>query len=173
MVLLPRIVLDTSVVVSALIGPEGNPHHRLRDKVASGAVTLAVGDEFFREPYRVAGYPDVGSQIVSADRALRYGLDLGFVGRMLRLADPVRDRNDGRMLNLAWMARAPYMAQRWGSCHRGKRPAPDVIALPASTALRSSQLVSSAGCVIRAKRARELRPSGRAIGGGQVAPVGP
>ena len=121
-------MLDTSVVVSALVGPEGTPHHRLLDKVASGAVTLAVSDEFFRELSRVAGYPDVEPQIVSAARALRYGLDLGFMGRMHRPTrydwPSIRDRNDGWMLDLAWMSRASYIVSRDPHLTEAKMPFP-------------------------------------------------
>jgi predicted nucleic acid-binding protein len=84
--------------------------------VASGAVTLAVSDEFFRELSSVAGYPDVEPQIVSSARALRYGLDLGFMGRMFHPTrydwPSIRDRKDGWMLDLAWMAQASYIVSR-------------------------------------------------------------
>lgn len=61
----PLIVLDTSVVVSALVGPAGSPHGRLIDKVASGDVLLARSVDFLREPSRVVGYPDIEARIVS------------------------------------------------------------------------------------------------------------
>ena len=71
------IVLDTGIVVSALVGPEDTPHHRLIERVASGGVLLALSDASLSELSRVVGYPDVEPQIRSAARALRYGLDLG------------------------------------------------------------------------------------------------
>lgn len=102
--------------MSALVGTEDTPHHRLLDRVASGAVTLAVSDDFLRELSRVVGYPGVEPQIVSAARALRYGLDLGFMGRMhhpTRYDWPsVRDRDDGWMMDLAWMAHASHIVTR-------------------------------------------------------------
>ncbi len=110
------IVLDTGVVISALVGPEDTSHHRLLDRVASGGVLLAVSDEFLRELSRVAGYPDVEPQIASAARALRYGLDIGVMGRMYRTTrydwPSIRDPKDGWMLDLAWVARADCIVSR-------------------------------------------------------------
>ncbi len=112
----PLIVLDTGVVVSALVGPEETLHHRLLDMIASGGVLLALSDAFLRELSRVAGYPDVEPQIVSAARALRYGLELGTMGRMYRPTrydwPSVKDPKDGWMLDLAWAARADYIVSR-------------------------------------------------------------
>ncbi len=79
-------------------------------------MTLAASDAFFRELSRAAGYPDVEPRIVSAARALRYGLDLGFMGRMYHPTrydwPSVRDPKDGWMLDLAWMAGASYIISR-------------------------------------------------------------
>lgn len=112
----PLIVLDTGIVVSALVGPEGTPHHRLLDAVAVGDVLLAVSDEFLRELSRVVGYPDVEPQIVSAARAMRYGLDIGSTGLMRRPTrydwPSVKDPKDGWMLDLAWASRADCIVSR-------------------------------------------------------------
>jgi predicted nucleic acid-binding protein len=103
-------------VVSALVGPANTPHHRLLDMIASGGVLLAISDEFLRELSRAAGYPDVEPQIVSAARALRYGLDIGYMGHMRRPTrydwPSVKDPKDGWMLDLAWAARADYIVSR-------------------------------------------------------------
>ena len=112
----PLIVLDTSVVVSALVGPAGSPHDRLIDRVASGGVLLALSDDFLRELSLVVGYPDVEPQIVSAARAVRYGLELGVMGRLLPTPrhdwPSIRDPKDGWMLDLAWTAEADYIVTR-------------------------------------------------------------
>ncbi|CAA9487181.1 MAG: hypothetical protein AVDCRST_MAG12-1875 [uncultured Rubrobacteraceae bacterium] len=98
------------------------------DEVASGGVLLAISDEFLRELSRVAGYPDVEPQIVSAARALRYGLDLGVMGRMQRPTrydrPSVRDPKDGWMLDLAWFARADCIVSRDPHLTDAKMPFP-------------------------------------------------
>jgi putative PIN family toxin of toxin-antitoxin system len=112
----PLIVLDTSVVVSALVGPTGSPHYRLLDRVASGDLLLALSDDFLRELSRVVGYPEVEPRIVSAARAVRYGLELGVMGRLLPTPrhdwPSIRDPKDGWMLDLAWSTEADYIVTR-------------------------------------------------------------
>lgn len=112
----PLIVLDTSVVVSALVGPPGTPHDLVIDKVASGDVLLALSDDFLRELSRVVGYPDVEPQIVSAARAVRCGLELGVMGNLLPTPrhdwPSIRDPKDGWMLDLAWTVYADYIVTR-------------------------------------------------------------
>jgi putative PIN family toxin of toxin-antitoxin system len=122
------IVLDTSVVVSALVGPADTPHDRLMDRVASGEVLLAISDEFLRELSRVAGYPGVEPQISSAARALRYGLNLGTMGLMHRPTrydwPSVKDPKDGWMLDLAWASGADYIVSRDPHLTDAKMPFP-------------------------------------------------
>lgn len=112
----PLIVLDTSVVVSALVGPAGSPHDRLINRVASGDVLLALSDDFLRELSRVVGYPDVEPQIVSAARAVRYGLELGVMGNLQPTPrhdwPSISDPHDGWMLDLAWTVHADYIVSR-------------------------------------------------------------
>lgn len=124
----PLIVLDTSVVVSALVGPEGTTYHRLLDMVAAGDVLLALSNDSLRELSRVVGYPDVEPQIVSAARAFRYGLDLGTMGEQFfptRYDWPsLRDPNDGWLLDLAWEARADYIISRDPHLSKATMPFP-------------------------------------------------
>lgn len=124
----PLIVLDTSVVVSALVGPPGSPHDRLIDKVASGDVLLALSDDFLRELSRVVGYPDVEPQIVSAARALRYGLELGVMGNLRPTPrhdwPSIRDPKDGWMLDLAWTVYADCIVSRDPHLTRATMPFP-------------------------------------------------
>ena len=124
----PLIVLDTGVVVSALVGPEDTPHHRLIERVASGGVQLALSDEFLRELSRVVGYPDVEPQIRSAARALRYGLDFGVMGYTYRPTrrdwPSVKDRKDWWMLDLAWAAETDCIVTRDPHLTEAKMPFP-------------------------------------------------
>ncbi len=124
----PLIVLDTSVVVSALVGPAGSPHDLLIDRVASGDVLLALSDDFLRELSRVVGYPDVEPQIVSAARAVRYGLELGVMGNLQPTPrhdwPSIRDPKDGWMLDLAWTVSADYIVSRDPHLTDAKMPFP-------------------------------------------------
>lgn len=99
-----------------MVGPESTPHHRLLDKVAAGDVLLAVSDAFLRELSRVVGYPGIEFRIVSAARALRYGLDIGTMGLMRRPTrydwPSVKDPDDGWMLDLAWASGADCIVSR-------------------------------------------------------------
>lgn len=124
----PLIVLDTSVVVSALVGPAGSPHDQLIDKVASGDVLLALSDDFLRESSRVVGYPDIEPRIVSAARAVRYGLELGVMGKLLPTPrhdwPSVSDPKDGWMLDLAWTVQADCIVSRDPHLTRAAMPFP-------------------------------------------------
>ena len=128
------IVLDTGIVVSALVGPEDTPHHRLIERVASGGVLLALSDASLSELSRVVGYPDVEPQIRSAARALRYGLDLGVMGytyRPTRYDWPsVADRKDWWMLDLAWAAGADCIVTRDPHLTEAEMPFPVEILEP-------------------------------------------
>jgi putative PIN family toxin of toxin-antitoxin system len=112
----PRIVLDTLVVVSALVGPERGSSRRVVWAVASGEVRLATSDDFFREISRVIRYPDVTSKIRSPVTAFEIALELGLMGELNRprkLEWPsLRDPDDAWMLDLAWNSHADYIVTR-------------------------------------------------------------
>lgn len=112
----PLIVLDTLVVVSALVGPERSASRRVVWAVATGEVRLAISDDFLREVSRVIRYPDVTSKIRGPVRAFEVALEMGLMGEMNRprkLDWPsLRDPKDGWMLDLAWNAVADYIVTR-------------------------------------------------------------
>jgi putative PIN family toxin of toxin-antitoxin system len=112
----PLIVLDTGVVVSALVGPEESPSSQLMRAVATGEVVLLISDAFLSEVSRVVGYPDVEPRIVSAARAFRIALDLGVMGthhHPPRYDWPsIEDPGDGWMLDLAWSMWADYIVTK-------------------------------------------------------------
>lgn len=112
----PLIVLDTLVVVSALVGREDASNYRILAAVETGGVRLALGDDFLRELTRVAGYPDVEPRITSPARALRVGLNTAFMGehhRPRRLDWPsIPDSGDWWMLDLALESDADYIVTK-------------------------------------------------------------
>jgi putative PIN family toxin of toxin-antitoxin system len=112
----PLIVLDTLVVVSALIGPDRGSSRRLVYAVATGEARLAVSDDFFREVSRVIRYPDVTPKIRGPVRAFEVALEISQAGEMnypRRLDWPsLPDRKDGWMLDLAWNSTADYIITR-------------------------------------------------------------
>ena len=81
--------------------------------VGTGAVRLALSDDFLSEMVRVMRYPHVEQRVGSAGRAFEVALDLAFMGfhyRTRRFDWPsVPDPNDGWMLDLAFSARADFI----------------------------------------------------------------
>ena len=112
----PVIVLDTLVVVSALIGPERGSSRQVVWAVATGEVRLAVSDDFFKEVSRVIRYPDVTRNIRGPVRAFEVATEIALMGEMNRprkLDWPsLRDPKDGWMLDLAWNSVADYIVTR-------------------------------------------------------------
>lgn len=138
----PLIVLDTQVVISALIGQEDAASHRICKAVGTAEVLLAISDAFLIELSHVIGYPDVETRIASHARTFRVALDIGVMGTKYRprrydwpsLVDP----KDGWMLDLAWEARADYIITRDGHL-RTELPFPiEVLTPPQLLSLLSS-----------------------------------
>jgi putative PIN family toxin of toxin-antitoxin system len=112
----PLVVLDTQVVISALIGPEQGSSRLVVEAVATSEVRLAISDDFLREVSRVIRYLDVVTKIRDPIRAFDVGLEIGLAGEWnnpRRLDWPsVRDPNDGWLLDLAWNASADFIVSR-------------------------------------------------------------
>ena len=112
----PVVVLDTQVVVSALVGPEDGSSRSVVRAAATGEFRLAISDDFLREVSRVIRYLDVASKIADPIRAFDVALEIGLAGEMnrpRRLDWPsVRDPNDGWILDLAWDAVADFVVTR-------------------------------------------------------------
>lgn len=106
----PLVVLDTAVVVAALLGRPGSSNAAVVREVATGGVRLAVSDDFLSELTRKVQDPNVEGKIGSAGRAFEIALDLGFMGRHhLPRRYPwraLRDPNDRWILDLAFDAGA-------------------------------------------------------------------
>ncbi len=129
----PLVVLDTMVVVSAVIGVPHGPSASTVAAVATGDVRLAVSDDQLREVVTVMGYEAIENTIYSPVRAFEVALDLGTMGLMYhprRLDWPsLRDERDGWIFDLAYASGADYIV----SYDRAVRDAADelgFVALP-------------------------------------------
>jgi predicted nucleic acid-binding protein len=104
----PLIVLDTGVVVRALMGRADSSSSEVVRAAQTGEVRLAVSDAFLAEMTRVLREPRVEARVGSAGsagRAFEVALDLGFMGHHCRVRrhdwPSVPDPNDYWMLDLA------------------------------------------------------------------------
>jgi predicted nucleic acid-binding protein len=76
----PLIVLDTAVVVTALLGgPESSNAAMIRE-IATDGVRLTLSDDFLSELTRKVQDPNVEGKLGSAGRAFEIALDLTFMG---------------------------------------------------------------------------------------------
>lgn len=109
----PLVVLDTMVVVSAIIGKRDGPGAAVIDAVATGDVRLAVSDDQLSEVVRVLGYEDIQSMIQSPVRAFEIALDLGtmcFMYHPRHLDWPsLTDPKDKWVFDLAYSSGADYI----------------------------------------------------------------
>lgn len=109
----PLIVLDTDVVVAAILGSSGSSNDRTVRAVATGAVRLALSDDGLREMSRTMNHPDAASRIERPGGAFDAALDLGVMGflhRPRRLDWPsVPDPKDWWMLDLALDSNADFI----------------------------------------------------------------
>jgi putative PIN family toxin of toxin-antitoxin system len=116
----PLLVVDTLVVVSAIIGNTGSASFALLRAIETGEVRLAVSDDWLRELVRVLEYPRIAG-LINADqskpaRAFRIALGIGLMGQLHRprrldwpsLSDP----NDGWIFDLAFESHAEFIVSR-------------------------------------------------------------
>jgi putative PIN family toxin of toxin-antitoxin system len=114
----PLIVLDTGVVLRALIGSVEASSYRMVRLAATGDVRLAHSDEGLRELTRVVTEKDEEGLVRSASRAFRIAMDLWAHGALYhptrRDWPSIPDPDDGWMLDLAFEATADYIIS-WDS----------------------------------------------------------
>ena len=112
----PLFVLDTSVVISALIGEERSSNNRVLRAVETGDLRVATSDAFFTEISYVTRYSEVESRIKSPSRSLRMGISLGLMGEFHRprsLDWPrLGDKKDWWIFDLAFESGADYIVTR-------------------------------------------------------------
>jgi predicted nucleic acid-binding protein len=80
------LVVDTLVVVSAIIGNTSSASFALLRAIETGDCQLAVSDDWLRELVRVLEYPRIAN-LIGADqskpaRAFRIALGIGLMGRL-------------------------------------------------------------------------------------------
>lgn len=112
----PLVVLDTVVVVAAILGEPSSADARLIRAATTGEVRLAISDDFLRELTRVLSYPDITAKTRRPVRAFEVGLTLGLMGKLYhprRLDWPsLNDPNDGWVFDLAWESGAQWVVSR-------------------------------------------------------------
>jgi putative PIN family toxin of toxin-antitoxin system len=113
---LPVIVLDTVVIVGAILGKPESADAQVLRAVETGGLRLALSDDGLREVIRVLSYPEVEAKIRRPVRAFEVALALGLMGRLYRprkLDWPsLRDPKDGWVLDLAYDAGADIIVTR-------------------------------------------------------------
>lgn len=105
-----RIVLDTNVLVSALISPSGAPHELL-ERWEAGQFTLVTSAEQSDELRRVLAYPKLQLRIDS-ERAARLVSNLQHVAAMAENLPQVsasRDASDNVIIASAMAGQASYL----------------------------------------------------------------
>ncbi|MDQ3794698.1 MAG: PIN domain-containing protein [Actinomycetota bacterium] len=78
----PLVVLDTMVVIRAVVGRRDAADALVLRAVATGEVRLAISDDGLRELQRVMNYDFVREKIADPVRAFTVGLDVGVMGKL-------------------------------------------------------------------------------------------
>ncbi len=117
----PLVVLDTMVVIRAIVGRRDAADALILRAVATGEVRLAISDDGLRELQRVMNYDFVREKIADPVRAFTVGLDVGVMGKLFhppKLDWPtLPDPKDRWVLDLAFEAGSdeshpPYIVTR-------------------------------------------------------------
>jgi putative PIN family toxin of toxin-antitoxin system len=119
--LIPLIVLDTMVVIAAVIGRPSGAAAQVVRAVATGEIQLAISDEFLSEIVRVMDYPEVEVLVHRPVQAFEVALDIGTMGFMYhprRLMWPtLSDIGDSWVFDLAYESDADYIVSCDGAIH--------------------------------------------------------
>jgi putative PIN family toxin of toxin-antitoxin system len=106
-------VLDTGVVIRALIGSATGDSYRMVRVVGTGGVRIAHSDEGLRELTRVVREKDEEGLITSVSKAFEIAMDLWAHGNLYRPTrrdwPSIPDPDDGWMLDLAFEVEADYI----------------------------------------------------------------
>ena len=78
----PLVVLDTMVVIRAVVGRRDAADALILRAVATGEVRLAISDDGLRELQRVMNYDFVREKLADPVRAFTVGLDVGVMGKL-------------------------------------------------------------------------------------------
>ncbi|CAN5580971.1 MAG: PIN domain-containing protein [Actinomycetota bacterium] len=109
----PLVVIDTGVVISALVGSVDASSYKVCRAVGTGRLRLAVSDRFLSELVRTVRDKHAEGRIPDAARAFEIALDLGFHGEhhvFESLPWPsVPDPGDYWIPNLAYFAETDFI----------------------------------------------------------------
>lgn len=122
------VVLDTQVVISALIGSERASSYRVVRAAGTGEVRLALSDAFLAELVRTVRRRYEQGMIVNAARAFEVALDVGLMGELYTPAGhewpSVSDPGDYWLPDLAWEAGADFVVSGDPHLHGIELPFP-------------------------------------------------
>ena len=106
-----RVILDTNVLVAALIAPSGSPHH-LFEAFLSDRFILVTGDAQIEEFSRVTRYPGIRSRIhpAQAGRMLNAIRSLAVNIGNPPIQSISRDPHDDYLFALAQLGAVDFMA---------------------------------------------------------------
>jgi uncharacterized protein len=105
-----RVILDTNVLVAALMAPDGPPH-QLFEAFLSDRFTLLTSDAQIEEFSRVTRYPAIRSRIhpAQAGRLLNAVRSLSVLLERLPPASVSRDIHDDYLFAMAHIGEADYL----------------------------------------------------------------
>ncbi|MHB1586277.1 MAG: putative toxin-antitoxin system toxin component, PIN family [Acidiferrobacteraceae bacterium] len=105
-----RVILDTNVLVAALIAPQGPPHH-LFEAFLGDRFTLITGDRQIEEFSRVTRYPAIRRRIhpAQAGRMLNAIRSLAVYLESLPVPSVSRDPHDDYLFAMAQAGAADYL----------------------------------------------------------------
>ena len=105
-----RVILDTNVLVAALIAPQGPPHH-LFEAFLGDRFTLITGDRQIEEFARVTRYPAIRRRIhpAQAGRMLNAIRSLAVYLESLPVPSVSRDPHDDYLFAMAQAGAADYL----------------------------------------------------------------
>lgn len=109
----PLIVLDTGVVVAALLGHEYASSYGVVLHAVTGRVHVALSDAFLREVTLTSRRPHISWNVPDVSRVLEVGLGLGLMGTLYHPTrydwPSVPDPKDYWLPDLAWASGADYI----------------------------------------------------------------
>lgn len=124
----PLVVLDTQVVISALIGSESASSYRVVRAAGTGEIRFALSDVFLTELVRTVRRRYEQGLIVNAARSFEVALDLGLMGELHTPAGhewpSVSDPGDYWIPDLAWEAGADFVVSGDPHLHGIELPFP-------------------------------------------------
>lgn len=110
----PLVVLDTGVVISALVGSTEASSFKVCDAIGTDRLRLAISDRFLSELTDTVRRKAAEGRITETSRAFKVALDIGFhsehhVFELLPWPESVPDPKDHWMPDLAYRSLADFI----------------------------------------------------------------